>query len=52
MNHRYSRQVLLKEIGEDYQSKLNCKKVAVIGLGAIGTVAAELLVGQGLDRCN
>ena len=48
MNHRYSRQVLLKEIGEDGQSKLNCKKVAVIGLGAIGTVAAELLARAGI----
>ncbi len=48
MKDRYSRQVLLKEIGEDGQSRLNHAKVAIVGLGALGTVAAELLTRAGI----
>lgn len=47
-NSRYSRQTLLKEIGKDGQTLLQNKKVAVVGVGALGTVAAELLARAGI----
>src|SRR3989344_5046921 len=48
-NHsRYSRQILLKEIGRDGQEILQNKKVAIVGVGALGTVAAELLARAGV----
>ena len=47
-NHsRYSRQILLQEIGRDGQEILQNKKVAIVGVGALGTVAAELLARAG-----
>ncbi|MBI2668776.1 HesA/MoeB/ThiF family protein [Candidatus Woesearchaeota archaeon] len=42
----YSRQALV--IGEERQRKLEKKKVAIVGVGALGTVAAELLVRSGI----
>lgn len=48
MNLRYSRQILLKEIGEKGQSELSHKKVVIVGMGALGTVAAELLARAGI----
>ena len=48
-NHsRYSRQTLLKEIGKEGQVTLQNKKVAIVGVGALGTVAAELLARAGV----
>lgn len=48
-NHtRYSRQTLLKEIGKEGQEILQNKKVAIVGIGALGTVAAELLTRAGI----
>ena len=48
-NHsRYSRQILLNEIGQEGQALLQTKKVAIIGIGALGTVAAELLARAGI----
>src|SRR3989338_4354446 len=47
-NHsRYSRQILLQEIGKEGQVILQNKKVAIVGVGALGTVAAELLARAG-----
>ena len=43
---RYSRQSLV--IGEKAQRILSSKKVAIVGVGALGTVAAELLVRSGV----
>ena len=45
---RYSRQVILPEIGKEGQEILEKKKVAIIGLGALGSVAAELLCRAGI----
>jgi len=45
---RYSRQTLLQEIGENGQAMLQNKQVAIIGIGALGTVAAELLTRAGV----
>jgi len=48
-NHsRYSRQILLQEIGREGQTILQNKKVAIVGVGALGTVAAELLARAGV----
>ncbi len=47
---RYHRQELLKEIGKLGQQKLLQKNVALVGLGALGSVAAELLVRAGIGK--
>src|SRR3989338_6182940 len=47
-NSRYSRQIILNEIGIEGQALLQNKKVAIIGVGALGTVAAELLARAGV----
>ncbi len=47
---RYSRQTRLPQIGEAGQSKLASASVAVVGCGALGSVAAELLVRAGVGR--
>ncbi len=47
-NSRYSRQILLKEIGKGGQEILENKKVAIVGIGALGTVATELLARAGV----
>ncbi|PDO09519.1 MAG: thiamine biosynthesis protein ThiF [Candidatus Reconcilbacillus cellulovorans] len=48
MFSRYSRQTLFAPIGEEGQTKLARARVAVVGVGALGTVAAELLVRAGV----
>ncbi len=45
---RYSRQIALPFVGKAGQAKLGAAKVTVIGCGALGTVAAELLVRGGV----
>ncbi len=45
---RYSRQLVLKEIGREGQQKLGASCVAVIGAGALGSVSANLLVRAGV----
>ncbi len=47
---RYSRQIALKVIGTDGQKRLANSSVAVIGCGALGTTAAELLARAGVGR--
>ena len=47
---RYSRQVLLKEIGKEGQERLCKSSVAVIGCGALGTVIASTVVRAGVGR--
>lgn len=48
MSERYSRQILLKEIGKEGQELISQKKVAIVGMGALGTVSAELLTRAGV----
>lgn len=50
MEDRYSRQVLLKEIGKKGQEMLKKSAVAVIGIGALGTTAAALLARAGVGK--
>lgn len=47
---RYSRQTILKEIGFNGQEKLEKSKIIIIGIGALGTHAAELLVRAGVGN--
>ncbi len=47
---RYSRQYIMPEIGKAGQEILLSKKVAVIGLGALGTVAANNLARAGVGN--
>lgn len=49
-NQKYSRQILLKEIGENGQEMLSTKTAAIVGIGALGTVAAELLIRAGIGK--
>lgn len=44
---RYSRQVRFAPIGEAGQSRIQASRVAIIGLGALGTVSADLMVRAG-----
>ncbi|MBS7616753.1 HesA/MoeB/ThiF family protein [Candidatus Bathyarchaeota archaeon] len=46
----YSRQLVLKELGREGQAKLAKSKVAVIGLGGLGTVAALYLTLAGVGH--
>ncbi len=45
---RYHRQIILKEIGRDGQRRLDRSRVVVIGLGALGSVSANLLARAGV----
>jgi len=47
---RYVRQRVLRQIGDEGQEKLKNSKVAVVGLGALGTLTAELLVRAGVGK--
>jgi len=48
--NRYSRQIVLKEIGGIGQKKLLNSKVSLIGLGALGSPAAYYLVAAGIGN--
>lgn len=47
---RYSRQQILSEIGKKGQEKICNSCIAVVGIGALGTVAAELLARIGVGK--
>jgi molybdopterin-synthase adenylyltransferase len=47
---RYARQELLKEIGKQGQQKLSKAKVAIVGIGALGTATASLLARGGVNH--
>jgi molybdopterin-synthase adenylyltransferase len=47
---RYSRQTFFAEIGEAGQQKLLQSRVAVVGLGALGSVISQLLVRAGVGH--
>ena len=49
MDERYSRQELLEQIGKEGQKKLLKSTVAIVGIGALGTVSAELLTRAGVN---
>ena len=45
---RYSRQILFQPIGEEGQRKLLNSRVAIVGVGALGTVIANQLTRSGV----
>ena len=47
---RYSKQLLLREIGQEGQAKLLKGRLVVVGSGALGTHASSLLVRAGVGR--
>lgn len=47
---RYERQFILKEIGREGQRRLDRSKVAVIGLGALGSVSSNMLARAGIGN--
>lgn len=47
-NARYSRQILFAPIGQAGQEKLSGSRVALVGLGALGTVLANHMVRSGV----
>jgi molybdopterin/thiamine biosynthesis adenylyltransferase len=47
---RYSRQILFSGIGEAGQEKILAANAVLVGCGALGTVAANLLVRAGVGR--
>lgn len=50
MVERYSRQRILSEIGKKRQEKIQESSIAIVGIGALGTVAAELLARAGVGK--
>ncbi|MEM3609275.1 MAG: HesA/MoeB/ThiF family protein, partial [Candidatus Bathyarchaeia archaeon] len=49
-NEFYSRQIVLKELGAEGQRKLAESKVAVVGLGGLGTVSSLYLALAGVGH--
>ncbi len=49
-NSRYSRQLVLQEIGKGGQQKLTESSIAIVGIGALGSMAAELLARAGIGE--
>lgn len=47
---KYLRQEKLKEIGKEGQKLISKAKIAIIGIGALGTVASELLARAGIGN--
>ncbi len=45
---RYSRQILFSPIGEEGQKKLACARVAIVGMGALGTALANHMTRAGI----
>ena len=48
MNHRYSRQILFREIGAEGQQRLLDSHVLLVGAGALGASHAEMLARAGV----
>jgi adenylyltransferase/sulfurtransferase len=48
LDDRYARQIRFAPLGEAGQQRIQASRVAIIGLGALGTVQAELLARAGV----
>ena len=50
MNNRYSRHIILNEIGLKGQEKLSLAHVCIVGCGGLGSIAAPYLAGAGIGQ--
>ena len=50
MSERYSRQILFTPIGKEGQEKIRSKHCLMIGAGALGSSAAEMLTRAGIGK--
>lgn len=48
MTQRYSRQIVLPGFGKESQEKCSQAKVLIIGIGGLGCISAQYLVGAGI----
>ncbi len=48
--HRYARQIQFSPVGVEGHSRIAASRVAVLGCGALGTVAAEILARAGVGH--
>ena len=48
--HRYARQIQFGPVGQQGQALIRGSSVAILGCGALGTVAAEILARAGVQR--
>ena len=49
-SNRYARQIQFHPIGENGQAGIRSSKIAILGCGALGTVAAEILARAGVGQ--
>ncbi|RLV61189.1 HesA/MoeB/ThiF family protein [Parashewanella curva] len=49
---RYSRQILLPEVGEQGQLKINKASVVIIGVGGLGALVAHYLIAAGVGKIH
>ena len=49
-DRRYAAHIPLSAIGEAGQARIRASKVVLVGLGGLGTVAAQYLVGSGVGE--
>ena len=47
---RYNRQIILPELGEKGQQRLQQAKVLIVGVGGLGSPVALYLTGAGMER--